>query len=481
MLSPAARLHRPRRDAATFSRCTTPRGTERPRVRSSEAISFPRPGDHTRDPARETILSTIAAAALASWSLSPGLLALLVGAGACYARGFARMHRAQPWRFPLWRLGAFVAGLATLWIALASPLDAFSSLLLQVHMLQHLLLMMVAPPLLLLGAPLSPILRGLPGLVRKDALGPFLASPGLQRAARRLVHPMTGWVALAAATWLWHLPAAYELALRSRAWHETEHACFIGAALLFWWPVIEPWPSRSPWPRFAMIPYLVLADLQNTAFSALFTFSTASSYRSYAAAAPRLLGGSALSDQGGAGALMWVLGGMAFLAPVGFLVRELLAPAARRPAPVARRARPVPFVAPARALRSAPSAVCGTLAALPRLPPRSPGSELRARRRRGPGRIPRPADEPHESRGRAAVDLLARLRRRRAPGRREPLLLRLPVHALAGPRATLATGPAPLAPRGCGRSGSPPRCSPSISEPTRCSGSGTTRAPRPGS
>lgn len=266
-------------------------------------------------------------AALASWSLEPGLLALLVATAACYARGFRRLHRAQPLRFARWRLSAFCAGLTSVYVALASPLDAFSGLLLQVHMLQHWVLMMLAPPLLLLGAPTAPLLRGLPEGVRRNALGPLLSSTGLQRAARALVHPVTGWLALAAATWLWHLPAAYELALRSEAWHELEHACFFGTALLFWWPVVLPWPARSPWPRVAMIPYLVLADLQNTAFSALFAFSDRVLYASYATA-PHLADGSALSDQAAAGALMWVLGGIAFLVPIGCIVREMLEPAA---------------------------------------------------------------------------------------------------------------------------------------------------------
>jgi cytochrome c oxidase assembly factor CtaG len=288
-------------------------------------------------------LNPIAETALASWSLEPGLLALLLVTAFVYARGFRRLHRAQPFRFPHWRLGAFLGGLATLWIALASPLDAFAGLLLQVHMLQHLLLMMVAPPLLLLGAPLAPLLRGLPRALRKDGLGPFLASPGLQHVARRLTHPVTGWLALAAATWLWHLPAAYELALRAPGWHEVEHACFVGAALLFWWPVIEPWPARSPWPRVAMIPYLALADLQNTAFSALFAFSDRVFYPSYALA-PRLLAGTALSDQAAAGAIMWVPASIAFLAPVAIILRELLEPKALRRAPPLRRGR---FVDPA--------------------------------------------------------------------------------------------------------------------------------------
>ncbi len=84
------------------------------------------------------------------------------------------------------------------------------------------------------------------------------------------------------------LPKFYELALRSPFWHEVEHLCFLGAALLFWWPVIQPWPSQPQWPRWAMIPYLFLADFQNTALAAFLIFCERVVYPSYAVA-PRLL------------------------------------------------------------------------------------------------------------------------------------------------------------------------------------------------
>ena len=84
------------------------------------------------------------------------------------------------------------------------------------------------------------------------------------------------------ATWGWHVPAAYELALRSPAWHVVEHASFLAAGLLFWWPVVQPWPSRPRWPRWAMIPYLLVADLQNTALAAMLVFSDRVLYPSYA-------------------------------------------------------------------------------------------------------------------------------------------------------------------------------------------------------
>ena len=93
---------------------------------------------------------------------------------------------------PRWRLACFTGGLTLLWLAAASPLDALSGLFLTAHMTQHLVLMALAPPLILLGAPLVPLLRGLPSSLVRDALGPFLAWPALRRGAHRLTHPGVG-------------------------------------------------------------------------------------------------------------------------------------------------------------------------------------------------------------------------------------------------------------------------------------------------
>src|SRR5262245_18277347 len=163
----------------------------------------------------------------------------------------------MPDRFRVWRLASFLGGLATLLVAVASPLDAFAGLLLQVHMVQHLLLMMVAPPLLLLGAPLVALLRGLPAVVAKDWIGPFLAWPALRRAFSQLTHPVACWSAVALATWLWPLPALYLLALRSPAWHAVQLATFLAAGLLFWWPVVLPWLAHARWPCWTIPLYLL--------------------------------------------------------------------------------------------------------------------------------------------------------------------------------------------------------------------------------
>ncbi len=130
----------------------------------------------------------------------------------------------------------------------------------------------------------------------------------------------------------WHVPPAYELALRSPGWHEVEHACFLVTSLLFWFPVIQPWPSESRGSRWAMLPYLVGADLVNTALAAFLTFAGRVIYPSYANG-PRIFGLSALGDQVAAGALMWVIGSIFYLVPLAGIAIHLLSPQSHRGVP----------------------------------------------------------------------------------------------------------------------------------------------------
>jgi cytochrome c oxidase assembly factor CtaG/ferredoxin len=284
---------------------------------------------------------------LGSWAFLPLPAAGLLTSAVLYWRGWRMLSRQVPQRFPAWRAASFLSGLAVIYLAMASPLDAFASWLLIVHMVQHLMLTMIAPPLLLLGAPFLPILRGLPKAITRDALGPFLNAPLMHRIGGFLVHPLFAGPLFMASNILWHIPGMYELALNSPTWHQVEHFCFLATALLFWWPVIQPWPSRPVWPRWAMIPYLLIADLQNTALAGFLTFSESVLYSTYANA-PRISGLSALDDQAGAGAVMWVPGSMAFLLPAGIIAMGYLSPQRRIPIPEVRhpplpRPEPRPF------------------------------------------------------------------------------------------------------------------------------------------
>lgn len=288
-------------------------------------------------------MDAVAVAALASWRLDPGVIFVLIAIAWIYIRGWQRLHQERPYRYSSSRLIAFLAGLATLFIALDSPLDAFGNLLLEVHMIQHLLLLMVAPPLICFGQPVLAILRGLPRPWLKDGLSPFLTWPALRRLGSAVTHPLVCWFAFAWAIVFWHIPRFYELGLHSQSWHEVQHACFFGTAILFWWPVIQVWPGRARWPRGAMIPYLVGADVVNTALSAVLSFSDHVIYPSYLLA-PRLAGISALEDQATAGAIMWVPGSIAFLLPAVILTMQLF----NSKRPVSRRG-----LAPSRARQHA--------------------------------------------------------------------------------------------------------------------------------
>lgn len=263
------------------------------------------------------------AALLQSWTFEPWIIVPLVLAVGIYLRGWRHLHRRLPRRFALSRLMAFQAGLLALFLALASPLHELAELLLQFHMIQHMVLMMVVPPLLLLGAPTLPLLRGLPRPVLQYGLSHVFASASLQRLGRFLTHPLVCLLAFTVSNVTWHVPGLYELALRSEFWHGVQHVCFLGTGLLFWWPVVQPWPSRLRWPRWTMIPYLLFADIQNTALSAFLIFSERLLYPTYAAV-PRLWGISALDDQAAAGAIMWVPGSVIFLVPVAVLAVRLL-------------------------------------------------------------------------------------------------------------------------------------------------------------
>jgi cytochrome c oxidase assembly factor CtaG len=241
------------------------------------------------------------------------LLATLSITVAVYARGWWPLSRRMPHRFGVGRLAAFLGGLTVIAIALESSLDALAGERLSAHMVQHQLLMMVAPPLLWLGAPVAPMLRGLPRGIRRLA-ATALTSPPVRRIADVIARPAVGWIAFALAFWVWHLQWLYELALRSHAWHHVEHACFFATAMLFWRPVIRPWPGRWPWPRWTMIPYLLLADVQNTILAAILTFSDRLIYPAYAA----------LDDQSTAGVIMWLPGSLVFLVAAMYLAMAAL-------------------------------------------------------------------------------------------------------------------------------------------------------------
>ena len=281
-------------------------------------------------------------AALASWRIDVLPTAFLALTGLIYFRGWRRLWHLRDTTLPRWRLVCFIAGLTLLWLAAVSPLDTLSGLLLTAHMTQHLVLTSLAPPFILLGAPIVPLLRGLPAKLVRDALGPFLAWPALRRCAHGLTHPGVGLSVMTIAMWGWHIPGPYQMALQVPVWHGVEHATFFASSLLFWWSVVRPWPFIAHWPAWSIPPTLLLADMLNTVIAATLTFSGRVLYPIYDQV-PRLGGLSALNDQVIAGVVMWVPGSLAFLIPAIVVTIRLLSPAhLYRPKPaLTLRLRPV--------------------------------------------------------------------------------------------------------------------------------------------
>ena len=271
-------------------------------------------------------------AILQSWSAPLGVDLALCVTLLVYARGWFRLRSVIPNLISLWRFAAFIAGIVFVWIAIGSRLNAFDDALLTVHMVQHLLLMSIAPPLILLGAPQLPLLHGLPRSFACGVVSPILRSGPVKRAGHLIAYPAFCWLAAALALIGWHVPAVFQLALRWNWLHEIEHACFLGAGLLFWWPVIQPWPSVARWQRWSIPLYLFCATLPCDALSAFLAFCDRVVYSSYLSA-PRVFDWSPLEDQQFAAALMWVSVTIILVVPAVIITMQILAPdEARTPA-----------------------------------------------------------------------------------------------------------------------------------------------------
>ena len=225
----------------------------------------------------------------------------------------------------MWRTGVFFFGVATLLFALVPALEAIAADLFSVHMLQHVLLTMIAPPLLFIGEPVRPLLLGLPDVLRARIVRPLALSGSVRGAVHFLRHPLVAVVLFVGGVYLWHWPPLYDGAVEDARIHVLEHAHFFGAAMLFWSVVIDPVPFRGTLPYAARIIYLLLAGAaQNTLLGGILSFSTLLLYPHYADRTVRY-GLDALTDQRIGGALMWVVGDAVFLLGVSLAFFRWLA------------------------------------------------------------------------------------------------------------------------------------------------------------
>lgn len=232
------------------------------------------------------------------WVSAPLILVALV-----YVRGWVRVCRPDGDAIESWRAGSFLLGLFFIWLAAASPIAALDHELLTIHMVQHLLLMTLAPPLIWFGAPMKPLLHGLPEGFG-NVMSHFFRSPPIQRLGSAIAHPAVCWLAAAATLVGWHVPSLFALGMRSGLWHTIEQVSFLASGLLFWWPVIKPGQGVLNGAEWPILLYLFLATLPCDILSGFLVFCDRVVYPAYFSSAPGI-GFSALEDQQCAGALMW--------------------------------------------------------------------------------------------------------------------------------------------------------------------------------
>lgn len=198
------------------------------------------------------------------------------------------------------QVAVFLVGVLVIFVAVLSPLHELGdNYLFSAHMVQHLLLTLVVPPLLLLGTP--------PWLIR-----PLLTGSRVLSVARFLTLPVVAFVLFNTVFVFWHVPVLYDLALREQGIHILEHLTFLTAGVIMWWPILSPLPELPRPPYLVQMLYLFVQPTVPSILGALITFSGSVLYEWYSEA-PRVWEISAHTDQQVGGVIMWVPGGLAFL------------------------------------------------------------------------------------------------------------------------------------------------------------------------
>ncbi len=262
---------------------------------------------------------------LGPWTFEPLVVFNLVVVGLLYVGGWQRLRRRGHRGLANgWRLAAYLGGLLTVALALLSPIDTLGGVLFMFHMVQHLLLMMVAAPLMLLANPFPVVLWALPRSARM-ALGRSLR-PGtwLTQGLRAATNPLVAWMVYLAIFLGWHDPNLYNLALRFEWVHDLEHATFFLGALLFWWHVIGAGPyvhrrlstlQRAIY-ALSMIPANMLTGVA-------LAFAETPVY-TYYTTVPRIYGIGVMEDQIWGGQIMWIPGSMMYLIAALILFSRLM-------------------------------------------------------------------------------------------------------------------------------------------------------------
>ena len=269
-----------------------------------------------------------------TWVVQLPLTAACVFTAMLYLRGWLALRTNASRVVQRWRAASFLLGVVLIWVAIGWPLASLHTELLTVHMVQHLLIMTVAAPLILLGAPARPFLLGLPSSLLHACIRPGVCGPA-QQLARVFRRRVVCWTGATATLVGWHIPALFTLAMHSEAWRAFELTSFLTTGLLFWWPVVRSWRAAATPAGWAIVLYLFLATLPCDVLSAFLVFSERVAYPIYLST-PRHTSLSVLEDQQLAGALMWTVVTIVYLAAAAILSLRLLSRQADAEAAFAR-------------------------------------------------------------------------------------------------------------------------------------------------
>ncbi|TMC32487.1 MAG: cytochrome c oxidase assembly protein [Chloroflexi bacterium] len=248
-----------------------------------------------------------------TWPIEPWVLLGVEVTAILYLWG-APWKPTSSWTSSRWRAVAFWCGLGVIVLALDSPLESLARQLFWAHMTQHLLLILVAAPLLVAGAPWMQIWRGLPLSIRRPVAKTIVRHPALaapRRVLALVASPLAAWVLSSVNLWVWHWPPAYDLTLRNHLVHHLEHGLFLGLGILFWAQVIDQHPFRARLSPFKRVAYVFTATIQAWVLAAVLAFATAPFY-AYPLLPWRPGGISALTDQQFGAGIMWVPGSITY-------------------------------------------------------------------------------------------------------------------------------------------------------------------------
>ncbi len=281
-----------------------------------------------------------------TWEFRPVVLLFILLMGVLYLRGWLRLRRTVRNRrdngraqedvrdqseqgglqglATRWRLAAYIAGLIVLIISLLSGLDAYGTLLFWVHMVQHLLLLMVVPPLLWLGDPFIYSMWGLPRPLRLRMGGLFADPSPFRHVLQKVTSAGPAWLYVIAATWIWHDGKMYDLALRSEVVHDLEHLTFFVAGMIFFWHVVGSAPHIHHTMSYIQRAAYAVSEVPANMFLGVSIAFAAQPLFAYYTTVPRVWGISVMDDQRVGGIIMWILGSMMYLMVALVLIAQFL-------------------------------------------------------------------------------------------------------------------------------------------------------------